>query len=130
MASNNGNNTPQKVRYCSFCGRRENQVNFLIPSPTGIYICDLCVDTCQELIYENTIAIDDVENLSMTSLPKPIEIKKSLDQYVIGQDEAKVALSVAVYNHYKRLIYNEKKARAIFFIPFQSPKAYFPLVSS
>ncbi len=104
MASNNGNNTPQQIRYCSFCGRRENQVNFLIPSPTGIYICDLCVDACDRLIYETTEELNESESLSMSSLPKPMEIKRSLDEYVIGQDEAKVALSVAVYNHYKRIL--------------------------
>ena len=104
MASNNGNNTPQPVRYCSFCGRKENQVNFLIPSPTGIYICDFCVEACDRLIYENTEVIGESEALSMSTLPKPMDIKKSLDEYVIGQDDAKVALSVAVYNHYKRIL--------------------------
>ena len=102
--SNNGGNTPQTMRYCSFCGRKENQVNFLIPSPTGIYICDFCVDACDRLIYETTAEMEKGEGLSFSSLPKPIQIKKSLDEYVIGQDEAKVALSVAVYNHYKRIL--------------------------
>ena len=104
MASNNGNNTPTPVRYCSFCGRKENQVNFLIPSPTGIYICDFCLDACDRIVYENTVDMDSSETLSMASLPKPMDIKKSLDEYVIGQDDAKVALSVAVYNHYKRIL--------------------------
>ncbi len=103
MANNNGGNMPQ-MRYCSFCGRKENQVNFLIPSPTGIYICDFCVDACDRLIYENTVDIENAEGLSFASLPKPVQIKKSLDEYVIGQDDAKVALSVAVYNHYKRIL--------------------------
>ena len=104
MASNNGNNTPTPVRYCSFCGRKENQVNFLIPSPTGIYICDFCLDACDRIVYENTVDMEGTETLSMASLPKPMDIKKSLDEYVIGQDDAKVALSVAVYNHYKRIL--------------------------
>ncbi len=104
MASNNGNNTPTPVRYCSFCGRKENQVNFLIPSPTGIYICDFCLEACDRIVYEHTADVERSEALSMSSLPKPMEIKKSLDEYVIGQDEAKVALSVAVYNHYKRIL--------------------------
>ena len=104
MASNNGNNTPTPVRYCSFCGRKENQVNFLIPSPTGIYICDFCLEACDRIVYEHTAEVERSESLSMSSLPKPMEIKKSLDEYVIGQDEAKVALSVAVYNHYKRIL--------------------------
>ena len=94
------------IRYCSFCGRKEGQVNFLIPSPTGAYICDFCVDACQQLIYENTVANEtDIDSLTFDTLPKPIEIKKTLDEYVIGQDEAKIALSVAVYNHYKRILY-------------------------
>lgn len=92
------------LRYCSFCGRNENEVNFLIPSPTGIYICDFCVDGCNDLIYEATLEESIGEELSFTSLPKPMQIKQSLDEYVIGQDEAKVALSVAVYNHYKRIL--------------------------
>ena len=104
MASNNGNNTPTPVRYCSFCGRKENQVNFLIPSPTGIYICDFCLDACDRIVYEHTANEQSSESFSMTSLPKPMEIKKTLDEYVIGQDDAKVALSVAVYNHYKRIL--------------------------
>ena len=104
MASNNGNNTPTPVRYCSFCGRKENQVNFLIPSPTGIYICDFCLDACDRIVYEHTANEQSSESFSMSSLPKPMEIKKSLDEYVIGQDDAKVALSVAVYNHYKRIL--------------------------
>ena len=104
MANTTNNNSG--IRYCSFCGRKENQVNFLIPSPTGAYICDFCVDACQQLIYENTIATDsDINDLTFETLPKPIQIKETLDEYVIGQDEAKIALSVAVYNHYKRILY-------------------------
>ena len=108
MSSNTNNNrggNPPTLRYCSFCGRKENQVNFLIPSPTGVYICDFCVDTCQELIHENTVAESGINELTFDTLPKPIQIKQTLDEYVIGQDEAKVALSVAVYNHYKRILY-------------------------
>ncbi len=101
----NKNNTTG-TRFCSFCGRTENQLNFLIPSPTGAYICDFCVDACQHLIYENTVANEtDIANLTFETLPKPIQIKETLDEYVIGQDEAKIALSVAVYNHYKRILY-------------------------
>ncbi len=109
MASNS-NNTTTGLRYCSFCGRKENQVNFLIPSPTGTYICDFCVDACQQLIYENTVATQsNIDDLSFSTLPKPKQIKEILDEYVIGQDDAKIALSVAVYNHYKRILY--KNAR-------------------
>ena len=98
-------------RYCSFCGRKENQVNFLIPSPTGIYICDFCVDACEQLIYENTSSSEDLEGMTIASLPKPHQIKHTLDEYVIGQDDAKIALSVAVYNHYKRILYNQSQLR-------------------
>lgn len=109
MASNNTNNG---VRFCSFCGRKETQANFLIPSPTGAYICDFCVDACQQLIYENTVAESEMGDLSFDSLPKPMQIKDTLDQYVIGQDDAKMALSVAVYNHYKRILYRKERETA------------------
>lgn len=113
MSSNDTNKThggSSSIRYCSFCGRKENQVNFLIPSPTGVYICDFCVDACQELIYENTVAqsVSD-DGLSFETLPKPAQIKSILDEYVIGQDDAKKVLSVAVYNHYKRILYNRDR---------------------
>ena len=111
MSNNNHNDSIVGSRYCSFCGRRENQVNFLIPSPTGIYICDFCVDACEQLIYENTEHSLEQSDLSIDSLPKPAEIKQTLDDYVIGQDEAKVALSVAVYNHYKRILYKQSKEK-------------------
>jgi ATP-dependent Clp protease ATP-binding subunit ClpX len=97
-------------RRCAFCGRTEEQVLFLIPSRTGIYICDSCVDECQELIEEQSIA-HVAEAFSMTSMPKPKEIKAMLDEYVIGQDEAKEVLSVAVYNHYKRIINHDANMR-------------------
>ena len=111
MDNNNNNNGGAKLRQCAFCTRNENQVNFLIPSPTGIYICDYCVDACEELIsqhleFENEIEAD-LSSLSLDSLPKPAQIKASLDEHVIGQDEAKIALSVAVYNHYKRILSRE-----------------------
>ena len=113
MASNTGNRNSD-MRFCSFCGRNETQVNFLIPSPTGIYICDFCVEACDELIAdtlaEQEVTAGEFDELSLATLPKPIQIKESLDQYVIGQDEAKVALSVAVYNHYKRILSREETA--------------------
>ncbi len=115
MASNNSSkgNNGSNVRYCSFCGRTENQVNFLIPSPTGVYICDFCVSACQDLIYENTVAMkSEGDDLSFDTLPKPAKIKSMLDEYVIGQDEAKKVLSVAVYNHYKRILYNKDKTNS------------------
>ena len=67
-------------RYCSFCGRGENQVNFLIPAPTGIYICDFCVDACEQLIYENTEAETELGGMTIDSLPRPQEIKQTLDE--------------------------------------------------
>ena len=85
---------------CSFCGKSQKQVRKLIAGP-GVYICDECIELCNEIIVEElgeaTKAVEDIE------LPKPREIKGFLDEYVIGQDQAKKALSVAVYNHYKRL---------------------------
>lgn len=112
MASEN-NRTPRNssLRYCSFCGQNENQVNFLIPSASGVYICDFCVEACSELIYEST-ATQQTETLSFERLPKPVQIKETLDEYVIGQDEAKIALSVAVYNHYKRILNREENSPA------------------
>ena len=103
-------NTPK--RYCCFCGRQENQVNFLIPSPTGVYICDFCVDTCSEMIDEALADFSDpTETLELSELPKPQDIKKTLDEYVIGQDDAKIALSVAVYNHYKRILSKNEESK-------------------
>ena len=109
-------NDTRNLRYCSFCGRNEEQVDLLIPSPSGIFICDFCVDICAQLIYEHSeeqeAASDgDFGTLSMDTLPKPRQIKESLDQYIIGQDDAKVALSVAVYNHYQRILSQEKNKK-------------------
>ena len=102
-----GDKNRSDLHFCSFCGRNENQVNFLIPSSTGAYICDFCVDACSELIDEasgHVAGTTSFGELNIQTLPKPKQIKETLDEYVIGQDEAKVALSVAVYNHYKRIL--------------------------
>ena len=99
-------NTENEMRRCSFCGRSEKQVMFLIPSPTGACICDSCIEACNEIIYEHTHE-DSQFSLSAETLPSPAEIKKSLDNYIIGQEKAKISLSVAVYNHYKRLLYKD-----------------------
>ena len=109
MANNTTNNGSKGLRHCSFCGRNEHQVDFLIPSPTGVYICDFCVEACSELISETAAADPSLDSLTLSELPRPMQIKAALDQYVIGQDEAKVALSVAVYNHYKRVLSQEPK---------------------
>ncbi len=108
MAENNnghGNGNTTK-RYCCFCGRSENQVNFLIPSPKGVYLCEFCVDTCHEILEEayEDYSSSESESINLEDLPKPMDIKRTLDEYVIGQDDAKIALSVAVYNHYKRIL--------------------------
>ena len=106
MANNQSNS--KGLRYCSFCGRTEHAVDFLIPSPAGgAFICDICVDACEELILEHTQEETPFDKLSMAELPRPAQIKSSLDRFVIGQDDAKVALSVAVYNHYKRILSKE-----------------------
>ena len=97
--------------YCSFCGRHETQVNFLISSPTGAYICDFCVEACSESIESSIAPSIDLGKLSMSTLPKPRDIKSALDEYVIGQDDAKIALSVAVYNHYKRVLSKNDKPK-------------------
>jgi len=94
-------------RSCAFCGRSESQVEFLIPSPTGLYICDKCIDACNDIIFDHLSDEDAAAPLSEQKLPVPAEIKATLDEYIIGQDKAKIALSVAVYNHYKRLINRE-----------------------
>ena len=110
-----GDKNRESMHFCSFCGRNENQVNFLIPSPSGAYICDLCVDACSELIDEATGGITGTTSfgeLNIQTLPKPKQIKETLDEYVIGQDEAKIALSVAVYNHYKRILTKPAKKNA------------------
>jgi ATP-dependent Clp protease ATP-binding subunit ClpX len=84
---------------CSFCGKSQKQVKKLIAGP-GVYICDECIDLCNEIIEEE---FSSTEEISFTELPKPSEIKSYLDDYVVGQEEAKKKLSVAVYNHYKRI---------------------------
>lgn len=104
MSNTTNNKGTKNMRHCSFCNRNEHQVEFLIPSPTGAYICNFCVEACNELITEAENYDPDYGKLSLEELPRPIQIKESLDKYVIGQDDAKIALSVAVYNHYKRIL--------------------------
>ena len=100
----NFDDTQDSELTCSFCGKREDQVRRLIAG-RGVYICDECIEFCQDMLKE------DVQNESVSKLPdgddlpRPKEIKEILDEYVIGQEEAKKTLSVAVYNHYKRINY-------------------------
>ncbi|MFV0635730.1 ATP-dependent Clp protease ATP-binding subunit ClpX [Mitsuokella sp.] len=91
---------------CSFCGKTQDQVRKLVAGP-GVYICDECIELCNEIIEEEFN--DDVE-VELKDVPKPKDIRAILDQYVIGQDEAKKTLSVAVYNHYKRINMGQGKA--------------------
>ena len=96
-----------KIR-CSFCGKTQNQVRKLIAGPNGAFICDECVDICQEIIVEELEDFgptEDTDSIEI-NLQKPEDMKAFLDEYVIGQDEAKKVLSVAVYNHYKRIMAN------------------------
>ena len=95
-----GNDT--RIR-CSFCGKTEDQVRKLIAGPDGVYICDECIEICAEIIEEEFTGLPQADDTEI-NLMKPIEIKEFLDNYVIGQDEAKKVLSVAVYNHYKRVL--------------------------
>lgn len=105
MARDDGN---REIR-CSFCGKTQDQVNKLIAGP-GVYICDECVELCSDIIDEDDSPRSGAKRrqkheTEMMDLPKPEEIKRQLDEYVIGQDEAKITLSVAVYNHYKRIAF-------------------------
>lgn len=89
---------------CSFCGKTQDQVRKLVAGP-GVYICDECIDLCTEIVEEE---LGTVEEEDLKEIPKPKEICEILDDYVIGQDKAKKSLSVAVYNHYKRINSNVK----------------------
>ena len=96
-------NTEQQIR-CSFCGKRENQTQRLIAGP-GVYICNECVQACSELLRDE-IVYDERGNLrAPETLPTPVEIKTFMDHYIVGQEDAKIALAVAVYNHYKRIYF-------------------------
>ena len=94
-----------KLLFCSFCGKNQNEVRRLIAGPS-VYICDECVDLCNDIISEESLAVESESTAE--KLPVPTEIKTILDEYVIGQERAKRILSVAVYNHYKRLQVSEQ----------------------
>jgi ATP-dependent Clp protease ATP-binding subunit ClpX len=95
--------TGDEVLRCSFCNKSQREVKKLIAGPT-VFICDECVDICLDIIAEDRM----LEQQQDTALPKPKEIKGLLDEYVIGQEQAKKKLAVAVYNHYKRIDFSEK----------------------
>jgi ATP-dependent Clp protease ATP-binding subunit ClpX len=92
----------EKVLYCSFCGKSQHEVKKLIAGPS-VFICDECIELCNDIIRDELPAEGPAAKTAKSDLPTPLEIKNILDQYVIGQDPAKRTLSVAVYNHYKRL---------------------------
>jgi len=100
--SNGGDST----LYCSFCGKSQHDVKKLIAGPT-VFICDECIELCNEIIVEELSGEDKKSEAKPSGLPKPAEIKAFLDDYVIGQEPSKRLLSVAVYNHYKRITHNE-----------------------
>ena len=111
MANNIPPRDSETRHRCTFCGRLESDELLFITSPiANAFICSDCVDTCTDILdeqREDTVSLED-GTLSLETLPKPIEIKNMLDNYVIGQDAAKKALSVAVYNHYKRILTSDK----------------------
>lgn len=96
------------MQTCSFCGKSENSVKKLLAGPSGVCICDECVETCMSILeYEIDNEVNDKLDIKLL---KPAEIKAELDKYVVGQDDAKRALSVAVYNHYKRILCDNKSS--------------------
>lgn len=101
-----GKSSSDDIIFCSFCGRLREEVNKMIEGPESIYICDDCVEMCHKIMKDQDIKSIDSDNKELVEskeLPSPEDIKKVLDEYVIGQDIAKKVLSVAVYNHYKRI---------------------------
>ena len=99
MSYKNGGNDDNKLVKCSFCGKYQEQVRRIIAGP-GVFICDECVELCREIIEEDFV---DDTSADLGEIPKPAEIVRILDEYVIGQEKAKKYLAVAVYNHYKRI---------------------------
>ena len=97
-------NRDNKRESCSFCGRTKKQVDAFVEGPGGVFICPECIDLCYNIVRQERRRMHGAKNL-IEEVPKPREIKEFLDQYVIGQDQAKKSLSVAVHNHYKRLLH-------------------------
>ena len=109
MSDTTSTNSTDKILYCSFCGKSQHEVKKLIAGPS-VFICDECIDLCTDIITEEIAKLPKEEGDE--SLPTPHQIRENLDQYVIGQDQAKKTLAVAVYNHYKRLQYLPKAKKA------------------
>lgn len=101
------NNKDDSTIRCSFCGKTQDEVSQMVMGP-GVYICSDCVSICQDIVAEANTTDDENTPVSIDNIPKPTEIKATLDEYIVGQDEAKKALSVAVYNHYKRITASKK----------------------
>src|SRR5574341_314061 len=101
----------EKLLYCSFCGKSQHEVRKLIAGPS-VFICDECIELCNDIIREETQGEPGSKG-ARADLPVPHEIREILDQYVIGQEPAKKILSVAVYNHYKRLKQLEKASDGV-----------------
>ena len=128
-----GKHSDERIK-CSFCGKPQGQVRKMISGSSGVYICDECIEICNDIIMEEFD--DDTEEFTIAdnvdvNLLKPIEIKNFLDEYVIGQEEAKKVLSVAVYNHYKRVLSQKEddgvelqKSNIIMIGPTGSGKTY------
>ena len=116
---------------CSFCNKTQDQVRKLIAGPSGVYICDECVEICADIIEEEYEDEDDILDSEEINLLKPVEIKEHLDEYVIGQEAAKKVLAVSVYNHYKRITAKQdnddielQKSNIIMIGPTGSGKTY------
>ena len=112
MAKNSGDKTNKSIK-CSFCGKTQDNVKKIVAGP-GVYICDECIGICKSIVDEDYYEDEDIQYTlgEDEELPNPAQIKKILDEYVIGQEEAKKTLSVAVYNHYKR-INNEEESNDV-----------------
>lgn len=128
-----GKNSDEKIK-CSFCGKPQGMVRKLISGPGGVFICDECIEICSDIImeeFDDVNATDEIADDIEINLLKPMEIKEFLDDYVIGQEEAKKVLSVAVYNHYKRVLFQGEddgvelqKSNIIMIGPTGSGKTY------
>lgn len=126
-----GKNSDEQIR-CSFCNKTQSQVKKLIAGPSGVYICDECIDICEDILEESFEEEEEQESTTPEiNLLKPVQIKEFLDEYVIGQEEAKKVLAVSVYNHYKRVMAEKdtddvelQKSNIIMIGPTGSGKTY------